>query len=114
MATRAASLHGMPACVALLRVIRRVAVVQAQSRVRARTVATQARVRPAFTTLRYGQPGYCQLGSYCPREIRAGAEDESEMGAFHDVFAPQRESNLKIRLQEYLRFGLEAGIFYAT
>ena len=78
------------------------------------TLATQARVQPTFTTLRYGQPGYCQLGSYCPNEIRTGAEDESEMGAFHDVFAPQRESNLKIRLQEYLRFGLEAGIFYST
>jgi hypothetical protein len=78
------------------------------------TVATQARVRPEFTTLRYGQPGYCQLGSYCAKEIRTGAEDESEMGAFHDVFAPQREGNLTIRLQEYLRFGLEAGIFYAT
>ena len=78
------------------------------------TVAIRARVRPTFTTLRYGQPGYCQLGSYCANEIRTGAEDESEMGAFHDVFAPQREGNLTIRLQEYLRFGLEAGIFYAT
>ena len=78
------------------------------------TEATQERVRPAFTSLRYGQPGYCQLGSYCPTEIRTGAEDESEMGVFHDVFAPQRENNLKIRLQEYLRFGLEAGIFYST
>jgi hypothetical protein len=78
------------------------------------TAAVQARVCPAFTTLRYGQPGYGQLGSFCPVEIRNGAEDESEMGMFHDVFAPQRESNLKIRLQEYLRFGLEAGIFYST
>jgi hypothetical protein len=78
------------------------------------TAAVQERVRPAFTTLRYGQPGYCQLSSSCPAEIRMGAEDESEMGAFHDVFAPQRESNLKIRLHEYVRFGLEAGIFYAT
>jgi len=78
------------------------------------TLATQARLLPAFTTLCYGQPGYCQLGNYCPKEIRTGAEDESEMGAFHDVFAPQRESNLKIRLQEYLRFGLEADIFYST
>lgn len=81
---------------------------------RAITQATLARVKPAFTTLRYGRPGYGQLGSYCPEEIRVGAEDESEMGAFHDVFAPQRESNLRIRLQEYLRFGLEAGVFYAT
>jgi hypothetical protein len=78
------------------------------------TAGVQARVRPAFTSLRYGQPGYGQLGAFATREIRTGAEDESEMGAFHDVFAPQRESNLKIRLQEYLRFGLEAGIFYST
>jgi hypothetical protein len=76
--------------------------------------AVRARVRPAFTTLRYGQPGYGQLGTSCPMEIRTGAEDESEMGAFHDVYAPQRERNVKIRLEEYLRFGLEAGIFYAT
>jgi hypothetical protein len=46
--------------------------------------------------------------------IRRGADDGSEMGVFHDVYAPQRESNLLVRLEEYLRFGLEAGIFYAT
>jgi hypothetical protein len=78
------------------------------------TAGVQARVRPAFTSLRYGQPGYGQLGSFAPREIRTGADDESEMGVFHDVFGPQREANLKIRLEEYLRFGLEAGIFYST
>ncbi len=78
------------------------------------TLATQARLRPVFTTRRYGLPAYCQLASHGPAEIRTGAEDESEMGAFHDLFAPQRERNLRIRLQEYLRFGLEAGIFYST
>ena len=36
------------------------------------------------------------------------------MGAFHYLFQPQRETNLRVRLDEYLRFGLEAGIFYAT
>jgi hypothetical protein len=74
--------------------------------------AVQARLKPAFTSLRYGQPGYGQL--VAPRELCAGADDESEMGALHDLFAPQRESNLKIRLQEYLRFGMEAGVFYST
>ncbi|HEX6770167.1 MAG TPA: hypothetical protein VF208_12505, partial [Candidatus Binatia bacterium] len=78
------------------------------------TLAVQARVRPAFATLRFGLPAYCQLATYGPGEMRTGAEDESEIGAFHDVFAPQREGNLKIRLEEYLRFGLEAGVFYAT
>ncbi len=80
----------------------------------AMTVAVQARVRPAFTSLRYGQPGYGQLASFAPKEISTGADDESEMGAFHDLFAPQRQTNLQIRLDEYLRFGLEAGMFYAT
>ena len=29
-------------------------------------------------------------------------------------YQPQRETNLRLRLDEYLRFGLEAGFFYAT
>lgn len=76
--------------------------------------ADDARVRPQFTSLRYGDPGYCQLSRRAAEEIRAGAEDDAEMGAFHDLYQPQRESNLRVRLDEYLRFGLEAGIFYAT
>ena len=71
-------------------------------------------LRPRLTSTRYGDPGYGQLHVNCPRQIREGADDEAEMGAFHDLFAPQRETNLRVRLDEYLRFGLEAGIFYAT
>jgi hypothetical protein len=74
----------------------------------------RARIVPVFTSLRYGDPGYCQLARRCPVEIREGADDEAEMGAFHDLFEPQRETNLRVRLDEYLRFGLEAGVFYAT
>jgi len=72
------------------------------------------RVQPQFTAERYGAPAYCQLSDRCAVEIRTGADDESEMGAFHDVFAPQRDTNLRIRLDEYLRFGLEAGVFHAS
>jgi hypothetical protein len=36
------------------------------------------------------------------------------LGAYHLLFAPQREANLRLRLDEYLRFGLEAGIFHAS
>ena len=67
-----------------------------------------------FTSLRFGMPGYCQLSAACPAEIRTGADDESEIGVFHDLFIPQRESDLRTRMDEYLRFGLEAGIFYAS
>lgn len=74
----------------------------------------RGRIAPMFTSLRYGRPGYCQLARRSPVEIREGADDDAEMGAFHDLFAPQRETNLRVRLDEYLRFGLEAGVFYAT
>jgi hypothetical protein len=47
-------------------------------------------------------------------EIREGADDQAEMGAFHDLFQPQRVSNLRTRIDEYLRFGLEAGILFAS
>lgn len=70
--------------------------------------------RPQFTSLRYGDPGYSQLDDRAPAAIRLGAEDGSEMGAFHDVFQVRREDNLRTRLDEYVRFGLEAGIFHAT
>jgi hypothetical protein len=82
---------------------------------RVRIRARQARrVQPGFTSLRYGQPAYGQLRRRTPLEIRAGADDESEMGAFRALYQPQREANLRIRLEEYLRFGLEAGLFFET
>jgi hypothetical protein len=71
-------------------------------------------VRPMFTSLRFGDAAYGQLGRFCPDAILRGADDESEIGAFHDLFQPQREAHLRTRLDEYLRFGLEAGIFFAT
>ena len=64
--------------------------------------------------MRYGRPEYAQLRLSAPLEIRTGAEDGSEMGAFCNLKQPQRESNLRLRLQEYLPFGLEPGIIYAT
>lgn len=73
-----------------------------------------ASLHPRFTSLRYGDPGYCQLTAGTPREIRRGAEDESEMGVFSSLRQPQREDALRIRLDEYLRVGLEAGIFFVT
>jgi len=69
---------------------------------------------PHHTSLRFGDPAYGQLRHTTHPAIRRGADDESEMGASHELYAPQREANLAIRLDEYLRFGLQAGWFYAT
>lgn len=74
--------------------------------------ALATRLQPVFTSERYGEAGFCQLPSSGPREIFSGADDESEMGAFHHLYEPQREANLRASLDEYLRAGLEAGIFY--
>jgi hypothetical protein len=79
------------------------------ARERART-----RVRPLFNSLRYGTPTYCQLAAACAEEITRGAEDESELGAFHDLYQPQRAANLRAGLDEYTPAGMDAGIFYAS
>lgn len=72
------------------------------------------RVKPRFTSTRYGHPAYAQLARDCAEEIVRGADDQSEMGVFHDLFQPQRAANLRARLDEYTPVGMEAGLFYAT
>lgn len=74
----------------------------------------RSRINPSFTSNNYGQPGYAQLKLTVPSEITSGADDGAEMGAFCFLKQPQREANLRSSLDEYLRFGLEAGIFYVT
>lgn len=72
------------------------------------------RVRPLFNSLRYDNATYCQLANDCAEEIKRGADDESEMGVFHDLFQPQRAANLRARLDEFTPAGMEAGIIYAN
>ncbi len=74
----------------------------------------EMRVRPVFNSVRYGTPTYCQLSLDCAEEIRRGADDESEMGAFHDLFQPQREANLRARLEEFTPAGMDAGLIFAN
>jgi len=69
-----------------------------------------ARVKPRFTSTRYGTPGYAQLSAHCRVEISRGAEDGSEMGVFHDLFQPQRADNLAARLTEFTPAGSEAAV----
>jgi hypothetical protein len=69
------------------------------------------RVRPQFNSVRYGRPDYCQLAETCAEEITRGADDESEMGVFHDLFQPQRMANLRARLSEYTPASADTRIF---
>jgi hypothetical protein len=68
--------------------------------------------QPIFFALRYGSPGYGKLLASTPDAIRRGADDGGEMGAFHFVLGPLRETDLDVRMQEYLPVGLEFGIIY--
>jgi hypothetical protein len=68
--------------------------------------------QPIFFALRYGRPGYLKLLASTPDVVRRGADDGGEMGAFHFVLAPLRETDLRVRMQEYLPVGLEFGIIY--
>lgn len=69
------------------------------------------RVRPQFNSLRYGRPTYCQLAPPCAEEITRGADDEAELGVFHDLYQPQRLANLQARLDEYAPAGMDVGVF---
>lgn len=80
-------------------------------RYRCQPTDSKSSVEPEFVSVTYGDPGYTQLASTCPQEITTGADDEGEMGAWHWIQSPQRLRNLRSALDEYLRFGLEAGIF---
>jgi len=72
------------------------------------------RMKPSYTSKRYGNPCYAQLDAFCPDEIKTGAADGAEMGAFQMLQQPQRMSNLAAALADYLRFGVEAGTFLVT
>ena len=72
------------------------------------------RVKPEYTAEAYGQAAYLQLSLRGPEEVATGAADGSEMGAYCHLKQPQREANLRVRLKEYLPFGLEYGVIYVT
>ncbi|HZS09144.1 MAG TPA: hypothetical protein VFD58_30195 [Blastocatellia bacterium] len=74
--------------------------------------AEEVRVAPRLNSIRYGRPDYCQLARDCAEEITRGADDEAEMGVFHDLFQPQRAANLRARLDEFLPAGMDAGVIF--
>ncbi len=71
----------------------------------------RSRVRPSWSSSRYGEAAYAQLAAITPMEIYSGADDESEMGVFHSQYQALRIAQLHTRLTEYLKLGLEVGVF---
>jgi hypothetical protein len=77
-------------------------------------ILERRRIRPQFTSINYGEDGYGQLHKDVEKIIFEGGENGSELGAFNHLYNPQRIKNLYSSLDEYLKFGLEAGIFLVT
>ena len=78
------------------------------------SASTPAAGMPRFTTLRYGFAAYAQLAPSSGADLLTGADNECQPGAFNFVYGAQRETNLQVRLAEYLRISLEAGVIYAS
>ncbi|TMQ12988.1 MAG: hypothetical protein E6J90_29485 [Deltaproteobacteria bacterium] len=61
---------------------------------------------PVFSSMRFGDPGYTWLAESAPDDIRRGAENGSEIGAWSASLNPIKEASLLRKVEEYLPFGL--------
>ncbi len=72
------------------------------------------RAAPSFESTRYGLPNYMRLTSCAALEIKKGADDEAEMGVYHDLFEPQRLSLLTRRLEEFVPASTDSAVIFAS
>ena len=61
-----------------------------------------------------GDPGYAQLSILTDPAIFRGADNGNEIGVFNYLRFIDRLSNLRLALNEYMRFGMSAGVFFPT
>jgi len=61
--------------------------------------------RHLFTSRRFGDWGYAQLSATAPPELRRGAENGSEIGAYSSLLESIRFDGLRAKLEEYTPFG---------
>jgi hypothetical protein len=66
---------------------------------------------PQFVIRRYGHPSYGLLSGDTPMAIWTGADNGSQIGVYYILQETQSVTNVQLRAQEYVPFGLETGIF---
>jgi hypothetical protein len=54
-----------------------------------------------FTSLRFGDPGYAELSTLAPEELRSGAENGSEMGAFSGGTRTAHLASIQAKVEEF-------------
>lgn len=77
-------------------------------------ISEPARVLPRFDSVDFGTPGYCRLALDAAAEISHGAEDDGELGAFHDLWLSRRIDDMTTRLAEFTPIGVDLDIVFAT
>jgi hypothetical protein len=70
--------------------------------------------RPKFVSTDPRSDAFLLLLPNGPCRIATGAEDEGEMGGWHLLYEQRRMRHLNGALADYVRFGLEAGVFLAN
>ncbi|MBP6237646.1 MAG: hypothetical protein KA536_15960 [Saprospiraceae bacterium] len=70
--------------------------------------------KASFKSMIYGNEYYCMLNEYCSKPVLTGSDDGCEIGVYHELYQQIKLDNLNQRFNEYLRFGMEVGVFFAT
>ena len=65
---------------------------------------------PLFLDTSLDEPTVAMFHPRCPDAIRAGGEGDTEMGAFSDMAEALRRANLTSLFDDYVPFGLTAGL----
>jgi hypothetical protein len=69
---------------------------------------------PRFVSTQFGRPGYGRLRRDGASALIRAASNGYEMGALARLCQTQRDDNLRRAIEEFLRFGLEAGVLDGT
>jgi hypothetical protein len=62
--------------------------------------------RTYFSSLRFGDPEYCQLSALAPDALHSGANGGSEMGAFYFLKRPVRLASVLAKIEEFAPVGI--------
>jgi len=73
--------------------------------------AEEGAFEPQFIIRRYGQPSYGLLSGDTPMAIWTGADNGSQIGVYYILQETESVTNVELRAQEYVPFGLETGVF---
>lgn len=68
--------------------------------------------RSLFIARAFGDPGYARLSEAAPATIARGGEDTCEIGAFSSLREQVRFANLRVKVDEYVPFGLVPAYFF--